>query len=61
MLLFRVGIVALLSIAVVIAQVYRPSYQWVDILVLLAVGMVLGAVYMEVLDRIHNHFAAQSK
>jgi uncharacterized membrane protein len=56
--LFRVGMVAILSLTMVIVQTYRPDYQLLDILLVLAVGMLLGAFYVEGADRIDRHFAA---
>jgi hypothetical protein len=47
-LLSRVGIVIVFFVVVVIIEQIRPVYGFVDILVILAVGMLLGVVYIEV-------------
>jgi hypothetical protein len=47
-LLSRVGIMIVFFVVVVIIGQVRPAYGFVDILVILAVGMILGVVYIEV-------------
>jgi hypothetical protein len=47
-LLSRVGIVIVFFLVVVIIETVRPAYGFVDILVILAVGMLVGVVYIEV-------------
>jgi hypothetical protein len=55
-LLSRFGIMIVFFVAVVIIWQVRPAYGFVDILVMLAVGMLLGAVYMEVQRRASGYF-----
>jgi hypothetical protein len=47
-LLSHVGIMIVFFVLVVIIEQIRPAYGFVDILVILAVGMSLGVVYIEV-------------
>ena len=47
-LLSRVGIMIVFFVVVVIIGQVKPAYGFVDILVILAVGMLLGVVYIEV-------------
>jgi hypothetical protein len=61
MYLFRIGVVAMLSLAIGVAATYRPAYQMLDTLVILAVGMMLGVAYMKGIDRIHNYFTAKQE
>jgi hypothetical protein len=47
-LLSRVGVLIVFFLAVLITVQVRPVYGFVDILVILAVGMLLGVAYIEV-------------
>jgi len=47
-LLSRVGIVIVVFVAVVAIQLFRPGYSFVDVLLILAIGTILGAAYVEV-------------
>lgn len=60
-LLSRVGVLIVVSVATVVIQLLRPVYGFVDILLILAVGMVLGAVYIEVQKRVSVYLDRQSK
>jgi NhaP-type Na+/H+ or K+/H+ antiporter len=55
-LLSHVGIVIVFFVVVVIIEQVRPVYGFVDILVILAVGMLLGVVYTEVQKWATGHF-----
>jgi glucose uptake protein GlcU len=60
-LLSRVGVLIVVSVATVVIQLLRPVYGFVDILLILAVGMILGAVYIEVQKRVSEYLDRQSK
>jgi glucose uptake protein GlcU len=60
-LLSRVGVLIVVSVATVVIQLLRPVYGFVDILLILAVGMILGAVYIEVQKRASEYLDRQSK
>ena len=47
-LLSRVGIVIVFFVVVMTIEQVRPAYGFTDILVILAVGMLLGVAYIEV-------------
>jgi vancomycin permeability regulator SanA len=56
-ILARVGVLALFIPAVLLVEFYRPSYNTVDVIVMLAVGMILGAVYVRSQDRLAEYYA----
>lgn len=60
-LLSRVGIVIVVFVAVVAIQLFRPAYSFVDVLLMLAVGMILGAAYIEVQRWASDYLEKQSK
>jgi vancomycin permeability regulator SanA len=45
-ILVRVGVVALIFPAVMVLKFYRPLYSTPDVIVMLAVGIMLGAIYV---------------
>ena len=45
--LSRVFILALFVLAVVVARYYRPLYETVDVVILVAAGALLGAVFVQ--------------
>ena len=47
-LLSRFGIAIAIFVAVFMIQLLRPAYGFIDILFILAVGMILGASYIEI-------------
>ncbi len=55
--LARVGVWALFIPAVLLVEFYRPSYNTVDVIVMLAVGMILGAVYVRSQDKLAEYYA----
>jgi len=57
LLLARVGVLALLVPAVLLVQFYKPSYDTVDVIVMLAVGMILGAIYVRSQEKLAEHYA----
>ena len=59
-LLSRVGIVIVVFVAVVAIQLFRPAYSFVDVLLILAVGMILGAAYIEVQSWALDYLEKQS-
>jgi hypothetical protein len=60
-LLSRVGIIIVFFVVVVIIEQIRPAYGFVDILVILAVGMSLGVVYIEVQRWASGYFGKWQK
>ena len=60
-LLSHVGIIIVLFVVVVIIETVRPAYGFVDILVILAVGMSLGVVYIEVQRWASGYFGKWQK
>jgi hypothetical protein len=52
----HVGIGAILILAVIFLRYYRPLYDAVDIVVVFAVGMMLGAVYVRSEDILWERF-----
>ena len=60
LLLARVGVLALLIPAVLLLQFYKPSYSTVDVIVMLAIGMILGAVYVESQEKLAKHYTRRS-
>jgi uncharacterized membrane protein len=60
-MLFRVGVLAAVALAVSAVRFYKPAYDAIDTLVILAIGMMLGAVYVQSRDRISKHFARKGK
>ena len=60
-LLSRFGIVIVFFAVVVSVQIIRPAYSFVDVLLILAVGMILGAAYIEVQKRASDYLEKQSK
>jgi hypothetical protein len=51
----RVGIIFLIAAVTVIIQFFRSSYGFIDVLFILAVGMILGAVYLEGTRRVSDY------
>jgi hypothetical protein len=60
-LLSHVGIMIVFFVVVVIIGQVRPAYGFVDILVILAVGMSLGVVYIEVQRWASGYFGKWQK
>jgi hypothetical protein len=54
-ILSRVGIIFLIASVTVIIQFFRSSYGFIDVLFILAVGMILGAVYLEGTRKISDY------
>ena len=53
---FIVGVAAVIVVAISVIHSYRPSYDVIDVLTILAVGMILGAVYSESQNRVGDYF-----
>lgn len=60
-LLSRAGVVIIISATTVIIQFVKPAYGFIDILLILAVGMILGATYTTVQKRASEYLDEQSK
>jgi vancomycin permeability regulator SanA len=56
-----IGIAVAIFVAVITIQVFRPTYSFVDTLLILAVGMILGASYIQIQERASDYFDKQSK
>lgn len=56
LVLAHVGVLALFVPAVLLVEFYRPSYNTVDVIVMLAVGMILGAVYVGSQDKLAEYY-----
>ena len=54
--LSRVGVLVLLFASVLIVKLLRPEYGTIDMVVILAAGMILGAFYVQSQDKIREHF-----
>jgi len=57
----RFGIAIVIFVAVYAVQVFRPTYNFVDTLIVLVVGMILGASYIEIQKYASDYFDKQSK
>jgi len=55
--LSRVGAVALIFLVVPLVKYYRPLYDTLDVIVLVAVGTILGAIYVRSQDILGKHCA----
>jgi glucose uptake protein GlcU len=51
-----VVIVAVLYLVAVVVQYFKPVYMLSDVVFIVSVGMILGAVYMESVKRIRERF-----
>jgi uncharacterized protein YacL len=60
-LISRLGIAVAIFVAVLAIQLFRPAYNFVDTLLILAVGMILGAAYLQIQERASDYFDKQSK
>jgi hypothetical protein len=60
-LVSRFGIVIVFFVAVMVLQLFRPAYSFVDILLILAVGMMMGAGYIEGQHWISKYLEKQSR
>jgi hypothetical protein len=60
-LMSRFGIAIGIFIAVLGIQLFRPTYNFVDTLIILAIGMILGASYIEIQEHASDYFDKQSK
>jgi hypothetical protein len=60
-LVSRVGVVVVVFVATMAIQLLRPAYAFVDILLILAVGIILGATYIEVQKWVSNYLDKQAK
>jgi len=60
-LISRIGIAVAIFVAVITIQVFRPAYSFVDTLLILAIGMILGASYMQIQERASDYSDRQSK
>jgi len=60
-LVSRVGVVVVVALATLVIQLLKPAYGFVDILPILAVGMILGAAYIEIQRRVSDYLDNQSK
>lgn len=54
------GMVMMLAVAVLVIQNLRPAYEFLDVLVIVASGMVLGALYLEARKRISSYLKNQN-
>jgi hypothetical protein len=54
-ILSRIGIVFLIATVAVIIQFFRSSFGFFDVLFILAVGMILGAIYLEGTRKISDY------
>jgi glucose uptake protein GlcU len=52
----RVGVLVLVLLSVISIRFFRPLYDTVDVIVILAVGMILGAVYVRSQEKISENF-----
>jgi general stress protein CsbA len=52
--------VALIGLAVLMMQSIRPAYNTVDVLMMIAVGMIAGTIYVESMRWITEHEAKHS-
>jgi len=55
------GIVAFVCLVALIIQFSKPLYSFIDVLLILAVGMILGAVFTEARKRISDYVKKQSR
>jgi uncharacterized membrane protein YbhN (UPF0104 family) len=60
-LVSRVGVVVVVAVATLVIQLLKPAYGFVDILLILAVGMILGTAYIEVQRWVSDYLDKQSK
>jgi len=60
-LISRIGIAVAIFVAVITIQVFRPTYSFIDTLLILAVGMILGASYIQIQERVSDYSDKQSK
>ena len=60
-LVSRFGIAIGIFVAVVGIQFFRPTYNFVDTLIILAIGMILGASYIEIQKHASDYLDKQSK
>lgn len=58
-ILSHVGVLALFVAAILLVGFYRPSYNIVDVIVMLAVGMILGTIYVRSQDKLEEHYAGR--
>ena len=56
LVLSRVGVLALFVIALLLVGFYRPSYNPVDVVAMLAFGMILGVIYVKSQDKLEEHY-----
>ena len=59
-LISRIGIAVAIFVAVITIQVFRPTYSFIDTLLILAVGMILGASYIQIRERVSDYSDKQS-
>jgi len=59
LILARVGVIALFLPAVIIAKPYRPSYDTYDMIIIVAVGMILGVVYARTQEKLAEHYSSR--
>jgi len=60
-LISRIGIAVAIFVVAITIQVFRPAYSFIDTLLILAVGMILGASYIRIQERASEYFDKQSK
>lgn len=60
-MLFRVGTLAAIVLVVAAVRFYKPAYDAMDTLVILALGMMLGGIYVQSQDWISKYFARKEK
>lgn len=53
--------VIIIALAVAIIELVRPTYAPVDVLMIIAVGMIAGAIYVESLRRVNEREMRHSK
>lgn len=57
--LSNVGVLALFVVALLLVGFYRPFYNTVDVIIMLATGMILGAVYVESQDKLGERYRSR--
>jgi hypothetical protein len=60
-LISRLGIAVAIFIAVLAIRLFRPAYSFIDTLLILVVGMILGVAYLQIQGRASGYFDKQSK
>jgi glucose uptake protein GlcU len=52
----RVGVLVLVMLSVISVRFFRPLYDTLDVIVVLAVGMILGAIYVRSQEKIEESY-----